>query len=51
MTVKSWHIAYWLTYICKVRREVLDIMCDISSRVDDLSNNIACVIIPLRLDI
>jgi hypothetical protein len=37
--------------MCKVRREVLDIMCDISSRVDDVSSIIVCVIVPLRLDI
>ena len=51
MTVKNWYIAYSLVCISKVRRKALDIMCDISSRVDDLSSNIACIIIPLRLDI
>ena len=47
MTVKNWYIAYSLVCISKVRRKALDIMCDISSRVDDLSSNIACIIILL----
>ena len=34
-----------------MRKEALDSMCYISSRVDDLSSNIACIIIPLRLPI
>ena len=48
IAVKNWYIAYQLVCISEVRGEVLDTMCDISSRIDDLSNNIACVIISLR---
>ena len=51
IAVKNWYIAYSLVYICKVRRKALDIICYISSRVDDLSSNIVCIIVSLRLPI
>ena len=51
IAVKSWYIAYSLAYISTGRRKALYIMRYISSRVDVLSTNIVCMIIPLQLTI